>query len=221
MKTIQKVIVESMVERGFVDSARQMKAIDEWHYKVKGEMRLWNKKEGFLADIFNNALAKAGYTIEVNVKFVPKDEESFIIDLSDRTVEPYYLLICYDGHYHSVDDPVLFSHTIDDLYLSLIGLIFQMTSDTESRLDAISAMMESNCCDIGEDRYVILPVRPEKGITEGMCLVFDEEEMFEEDPTLRFEDKKGYSDAEWEEVVEKFNNDGLTVCTLKRWSGAN
>ena len=56
MKTIQKVIVESMVERGFIDSSRQMKAIDEWHYKVKGEMRLWNKKEGFLADIFNNAL---------------------------------------------------------------------------------------------------------------------------------------------------------------------
>lgn len=221
MKTIQKVIVESMVERGFIDSARQMKAIDEWHYKVKGEMRLWNKKEGFLADIFNNALAKAGYTIEVNVKFVPKDEESFIIDLSDRTVEPYYLLICYDGHYHSVDDPVLFSHTIDDLYLSLIGLIFQMTSDTESRLDAISAMMESNCYDSGEDRYVILSVRPENGITEGMCLVFNEEEVFEDDLTLRFEDKKGYSDVEWEEAVEKFNNDGLTVRTLKRWSDAN
>lgn len=221
MKTIQKVIVESMVERGFIDSARQMKAIDEWHYKVKGEMRLWNKKEGFLADIFNKALAKAGYTIAVNVKFIPKDEESFIIDLSDRTVEPYYLLICYDGHYHSVDDPVLFSHTIDDLYLTLIGLIFQMTSDTESRLDAISAMMESNCYDNGEDRYVILSVRPENGITEGMCLVFNEEEVFEDDLTLRFEDKKRYSDVVWEEAVEKFNNDGLTVRTLKHWSDAN
>ncbi len=221
MKTIQKVIVGSMVERGFIDSARQMKAIDEWHYKVKGEMRLWNKKEGFLADIFNNALAKAGYTIVANVKFVPKDEESFIIDLSDRTVEPYYLLICYNGHYHSVDDPVLFSHTIDDFYLLLIGQIFQNTSDTESRIDEIRSMMESNCYDSGEDRYVILPVRPENGITEGMCLVFDEEEMFEEDLTLRFEDKKGYSDVEWEEAVEKFNNDGLTVRTLKRWSDAN
>ena len=210
-----------MVERGFIDSARQMKAIDEWHYKVKGEMRLWNKKEGFLADIFNNALAKAGYTIVANVKFVPKDEESFIIDLSDRTVEPYYLLICYNGHYHSVDDPVLFSHTIDDFYLLLIGQIFQNTSDTESRIDEIRSMMESNCYDSGEDRYVILPVRPENGITEGMCLVFDEEEMFEEDLTLRFEDKKGYSDVEWEEAVEKFNNDGLTVRTLKRWSDAN
>ena len=221
MKTIHKVIVGSMVERGFIDSARQMKAIDEWHYKVKGEMRLWNKKEGFLADIFNNALAKAGYTIEVNVKFVPKDEESFIIDLSDCMVEPYYLLICYDGHCHDVVNPVLFSHTIDDLYLSLIGLIFQNTSDTESRIDEIRSMMESNYYDSGEDRYVILSVRPENGITEGMCLVFDEKEMFEKDPTLRFEDKKGYTDAEWEEAVERFNNDGLTVRTLKRWSDAN
>lgn len=221
MKTIQKVIVGSMVERGFIDSARQMKAIDEWHYKVKGEMRLWNKKEGFLAVIFNNALAKAGYTIAVNVKFVPKDEESFIIDLSDRTVEPYYLLICYNGHYHSVDDPVLFSHTIDDFYLSLIGQIFQNTSDTEIRIDEIRSMMESNCYDSGEDRYVILSVRPGNGITEGMYLVINEEEMFEEDPTLRFVDKKGYTDAEWEEAVEKFNNDGLTVRTLKRWSDAN
>lgn len=221
MKTIQKVIVESMVERGFIDSARQMKAIDEWHYKVKGEMLLWNKKEGFFADIFNKALAKAGYTIEVNVKFVPKDEESFIIDLSDRTVEPYYLLICYDGHYHCVDDPVLFSHTIDDLYLSLIELIFQNTSDTESRIDEIRSMMESNYYDSGEDRYVILSVRPENGITEGMCLVFNEEEVFEDGLTLRFEDKKGYTDAEWEEVVERFNNDGLTVRTLKRWGDAN
>ena len=221
MKTVQKVIVGSMVERGFIDSARQMKAIDEWHYQVKGEMRLWNKKEGFLADIFNNALKKAGYTVAVNVKFVPKDEESFIIDLSDRTVEPYYLLICYDGHYHSVDDPVLFSHSIDNLYLSLIGLIFHKTSDTENRIDEIRSMMESNYYDSGEDRYVILSVRPENGITDGMCLVIDEEEMFEEDPTLRFEDKKRYSDVEWEEAVEKFNNDGLTVRTLKRWSDAN
>ena len=47
------------------------------------------------------------------------------------------------------------------------------------------------------------------------------ENRFEEDPTLRFEDKKRYSDAEWEEAVEKFNNDGLTVRTLKRWSDAN
>lgn len=221
MKTVQKVIVGSMLERGFIDSARQMKAIDEWHYQVKGEMRLWNKKEGFLADIFNNALKKAGYTVAVNVKFVPKDEESFIIDLSDRTVEPYYLLICYNGHYHSVDDPVLFSHSIDDLYLSLIGLIFQMTSDTENRLDEIRSMMESNYYDSGEDRYVILSVRPENGITEGMCLVFNEEEVFEEDPTLRFEDKKRYSDVEWEEAVERFNDDGLTVRTLKRWGDAN
>ena len=221
MKTIQKVIVGSMVVRGFIDSARQMKAIDEWHYQVKGEMRLWNKKEGFLADIFNNALTKAGYTIAVKVKFVPKDEESFIIDLSDRTLEPYYLLICYDGHYHSVDDPVLFSHSIDDFYLSLIGQIFLNTSDTESRIDEIRSMMENNYYDSGEDRYVILAVRPENSITEGMCLVFDEEEVFEKDPTLRFEDKKGYTDAEWEEAVEKFNNDGLTVLTLKRWSDAN
>lgn len=220
MKTIQKVIVGSMVERGFIDSARQMKAINEWHYQVKGEMRLWNKKEGFLADIFNNALKKAGYTIAVNVKFVPKDEGSFVIDLSDRTVEPYYLLICYDGHYHNVVNPVLFSHTIDDLYLSLIGQIFQNTSDTESRIDEIRSMMESNYYDSGEDRYVILSVRPENGITEGMCLVFDEKEMFEKDPTLRFEDKKGYTDAEWEEAVERFNNDGLTVRTLKRWGDA-
>jgi hypothetical protein len=210
-----------MLERGFIDSARQMKAIDEWHYQVKGEMRLWNKKEGFLADIFNNALKKAGYTVAVNVKFVPKDEESFVIDLSDRTVEPYYLLICYDGHYKSVDDPVLFSHSIDDLYLSLIGLIFQMTSDTENRLDEIRSMMESNCYDSGEDRYVIFSVRPENGITEGMCLVFNEEEVFEKDPTLRFEDKKRYSDVEWEEAVERFNDDGLTVRTLKRWGDAN
>ena len=72
MKTVQKVIVGSMLERGFIDSARQMKATDVWHYKVKGEMCLWNKKEGFLADIFNDALAKAGYTVEVNVKFVPQ-----------------------------------------------------------------------------------------------------------------------------------------------------
>ncbi len=221
MKTVQKVIVGSMLERGFIDSARQMKAIDEWHYQVKGEMRLWNKKEGFLADIFNNALKKAGYTVAVNVKFVPKDEESFIIDLSDRTVEPYYLLICYDGHYHSVDDPVLFSHSIDDLYLSLIGLIFHKTSDTENRIDEIRSMMESNYYDSGEDRYVILSVRPENGITEGMCLVFDEEEMFEKDPTLRFEDKKGRTEAEWEEAVERFNDDGLTVRTLKRWGDAN
>lgn len=54
-----------------------------------------------------------------------------------------------------------------------------------------------------------------------MCLVFNEEEVFEDDLTLRFEDKKGYSDVEWEEAVEKFNNDGLTVRTLKRWSDAN
>lgn len=221
MKTVQKVIIGSMLERGFIDSARQMKAIDEWHYQVKGEMRLWNKKEGFLADIFNNALKKAGYTVAVNVKFVPKDEESFIIDLSDRTVEPYYLLICYDGHYHSVDDPVLFSHSIDDLYLSLIGLIFHKTSDTENRINEIRSIMESNYYDSGEDRYVILSVRPENGITEGMCLVIDEEEVFEEDPTLRFEDKKRYSDVEWEEGGEKFNNDGLTVRTLKRWGDAN
>ena len=210
-----------MIERGFIDSARQMKAIDEWHYQVKGEMRLWNKKEGFLADIFNKALAKEGYTIAVNVKFVAKDEESFIIDLSDRMMEPYYLLICYDGHCHDVDDPVLFSHSIDDFYLSLIGQIFQNISDTESRIDEIMSMMENNYYDSGEDRYVILAVRPENGITEGMCLVFDEEEVFEKDPTLRFEDKKGYTDAEWEEAVEKFNNDGLTVRTLKRWGDAN
>ena len=47
------------------------------------------------------------------------------------------------------------------------------------------------------------------------------ENRFEEDPTLRFEDKKGRTEAEWEEAVEKFNNDGLTVRTLKRWSDAN
>lgn len=221
MKTVQKIIVGSMLERGFIDSARQMKAIDEWHYQVKGEMRLWNKKEGFLADIFNNALKKAGYTIVVNVKLVPKDEGAFIIDISDRTAKPYYLLICYDGHYHSVNDPVLFSHTPDELYLSLISLIFQKTSGVESRIDKIRSMMESNYYDSGDDKCIILSVRPGKSITEGMCLVFDEEEVFDKDPTLRLEDNKGYTEAEWEEAVERFNNDGLTVRTLKRWIDSN
>lgn len=44
--------------------------------------------------------------------------------------------------------------------------------------------------------------------------------MFVKDPTLRFEDKKGYANAEWEEAVEQFNNDGLTVRILKRWGNA-
>lgn len=215
MKTVQKVIVGSMLDRGFIDSARQMKAIDEWHYQVKGEMRLWNKKEEFLADIFNSALEKAGYNVAVNVTFVPKDEESFLIDLSDRTAKPYYLLICYDGHYHCINDPVQYSRIVDDLYLSMIEYIFRETPDTESRIEAIRAMMEDGCCDIGDDICLIRSICPEKRITKDMQIVFDEEEALIDSSALRLVDKKDYTEAEWEDAVEEFTREGLTVFSLK------
>lgn len=215
MKTIQKVIVGSMIDSGFIDSARQMKAIDEWHYQVKGEMRLWNKKEAFLADIFNSALEKAGYNVVVNVKFVHKDGESFIIDLSDRTAKPYYLLICYDDHCHCINDPVQFSRITDDLYLSVIGYIFQKTSDTESRIEAIREIIEDGCCDIGNDICLIRSICPEKRMTKGMRIVFDEEEVFDNNSALRLVEKKDYTEEEWEYAVEEFTREGLTVFSLK------
>ena len=82
-QSIHETIILCLVDNNLVDTA-EVHAIDDWHYQIAGEMRLWHKKENFLADKFNPALEKAGWNImSVEVKLKPIDDESFIIDITN------------------------------------------------------------------------------------------------------------------------------------------
>lgn len=208
----REAIIGCMVDNGYIESADDMTAIDDWHFQVEGEISLWKKKESFLADKLNEALKDAGWNVLVAVKFESKDDESFIIDLSDHSFPPYFLMLCYDDHYQTYDNNVDATRDKDEFYLRLIYSILKATKDTDERIEQISNLLEGEDMITDEktgDEYSIVEIHPQlllrDGIIAGDYGLFDSVELVYPE----FPDRDNYQDEdEYEEALQDFK-DGL------------
>ena len=138
----REAVIGCMADNGYIEKTEQMQAIDDWHYRVESEMRLWKNKENFLADKFNAALADAGWNVIVKVQFAPKDDDSFIIDLSEHNFPPYYLMYSTDSDFCRYGENLEVSRDSDKFYLKAIKIIFDATQYSDVRAKWISRMLE-------------------------------------------------------------------------------
>lgn len=209
--TIQETIINLMLEQDYIDSAEQMKAIDDWHYLVQGEMRLWLKKEDFLAAKFNEALETAGYNIAVSVQLNAKDDDSFIIDLSQHESKPYYGLVLYNTHYNSYDSNVQISRNSEAFYAQVIQGILDETSDLEERMDRIRDLLEFNSATVFDIDYTIVTLRPEHLLKDHTIMAT---EGFLKSDDMQIINRDDYTDDDWEIAVDNFYDEGLNLFYL-------
>ena len=138
----REAVISSMADNGYIEKEEQMQAIDDWHYQITGEMRLWKNKEQLLTDKINAALAEAGWNVIVKVQFAPKDDDSFIIDLSEHSFPPYYLMYSTDPDFDRYGENLEVSRDPDKFYLKAIEIIFDATKYSDVRAKWISKMLE-------------------------------------------------------------------------------
>ena len=205
-QSIQETIILCLVDNNLVDTV-EVHAIDDWHYQIAGEMRLWRKKENHLANMFNPALEKAGWNMRVEVKFKPIDDESFIIDINTYTCRSYFVLQTYYLDCNAFDREVQVSRDPDEFYLHMIKGIFQETEDTDERVDRITDMLQGAITAIGNEEYNLLTVKPQLLLETGHVLVLD----YTNKDFVLVLNPKDYTAAEWDEVLDYYEDEGLEL----------
>ena len=161
-----------MVGNEYVEKATQIQPEDDWHYVVKSDIRLWNKKEVLLAQKINTALYEAGWNIVVSVQLEAKDDASFILDISHYTFPPYYIMYYDDTDFDIHGEIAEVTRDPDKLYLEAIRLLFKETKDPDERCEKIDEMLHEEsfreCADYSMD---VIP--PRLLLKEGVIEVDD------------------------------------------------
>lgn len=213
----REAIIGCMVDNDFIDSANQMQAIDDWHYLVAGEMRLWKNKEDFLANKLNTALEETGWNVVVKVQFATNDDASFIVDLSEHGFQPYYMLVYYNGHYKYFEQNVDVTRDKDKQYLQLIPVIFNLTSDGEERIERITNLFDEDFLrdDWSGDEYTIVDLRPQLLLKDGVIAtnLCDELSYIEFPNSNDYEDEDEYVEAR-DEFESNLQDEGLYIYSL-------
>lgn len=138
----REAVIGCMADNGYIEKEEQMQAINDWHYRVESEMRLWKNKEQLLSDKINAALKDAGWNVIVKVQFEPIDDASFIIDISKHNFPPYYLMYSTDPDFNRYGENLEVSRDPDKFYLKAIEIIFEATEYSDIRAKWISRMLE-------------------------------------------------------------------------------
>ena len=167
-RSFREAIIHCMEDNGYVESRDKVVAVDDWHYQVTGEMRLWNKKEDLLSKKINEALNQAGWNVTVNVQLAANDDASFIIDITKHSFGTYYAFLQYDSDF-GFDRDVQVSRNPDEFYLQVIRRIFQNEDDADARIEDIQSLLESGHCEACDDDY-ILEFRPQLLLQSGDIL---------------------------------------------------
>ena len=152
-RSFREAIIHCMEDNGYVESHDKVVAVDDWHYQVTGEMRLWEKKENLISQKINEALRQAGWNVTVEVQLVANDDASFIIDITNHTFGTYYAFIQYDSHFGYERD-VQISRNPDEFYLQVIRNIFLNVEDRDARIEDIESLLENGYCEACHDEYV-------------------------------------------------------------------
>ncbi len=155
----REAIIGCMADNGYIEKEEQMQAIDDWHYRVESDMRLWKNKEQLLTDKINAALKAAGWNVVVKVQFEPIDDASFIIDISEHRFPPYYLMYSTDPDFNRYGEDLEVSRDPDKFYLKAIEIIFEATKYSDIRAKWISRMLEEGYFDYyydEDDEYLDL-----------------------------------------------------------------
>lgn len=168
-RSFREAVIRCLEDNGYVESHDKVVAVDDWHYQVTGEMRLWEKKENLLSQKINEALRQAGWNVTVTVQLVVNGDASFIIDITKHSFGTYYALVQYDSHMEEFERDVLISRNPDELYLTIIRRIFQNKDDADTRIEAIQSLLESGHCEACDDDY-ILEFRPQLLLQSGDIL---------------------------------------------------
>ena len=202
MKTIPQTIMDLLIKQEYIDSAEQFKVIDDWHYEMFGDLKLWLRHERHMADLFDGALEEEGYNLHTTVRLTPKDDEWFCIDLSKHENPPYYLLLTYDRHYDSYDKDILVTRDKKEAYLPVVNTILSL--DTDSWLDWMHALLEDEFVeDLCNNDYSILEIHPMHLLHNGYIVT--EYLSFEE---VQYIDLPDFDEAEDpEEAREEFFQD--------------
>jgi len=207
----REAIIGCMVDNDYIEKAEQMQVADDWHYRVESEMRLWKNKEQLLTDKINAALAEAGWNVIVKVQFAPKDDDSFIIDLSEHSFPPYYLWLVREGHWDDYNLEVEVSRDEDQFLLRLIEIVLHDTDDTEDRVERITDILEGDryaqdsCCG---DSYYIVDICPQLLLQPGTIKAEYGIMGSDELNYITMPDRDEYEDEdEYDEAREEFEAD--------------
>ena len=190
---IPTIIVNTLIENSFIDSAERVQVIDEWRYRV-ADFRTWSKKETFLTRYFQPALTNQGWNLEVDVQILPAENEDAIIDISRSKCKPYYSLWFMDAWGNEF---YYFSHDKDKLYLKAIENILHSTEDEDARSEEIAELLHDDNC----DETSILPVESEVIIHKEMVWYIDYDSN--DDEIIAFLDPNDYDEEEWDELIEE------------------
>lgn len=151
-RSFREAIIHCMEDNGYVESHDKVVAVDDWHYQVTGEMRLWEKKENLLSQKIDKALKQAGWNVMVTVQLIPKDDTSFIIDITNHSFGAYYAFLQYDSDFGFERD-VQVSRDPDEFYLQVIRNIFLNVENVDARIEDIESLLKSGFCE-SDDEWV-------------------------------------------------------------------
>lgn len=217
MKTIQETIINMLLERNYIDSAGQIKAIDDWHYEMSGELKLWLKHEREMAVMFDAALENEGYNIRTTVKLVPKDDKWFCIDLSEHENLPYYMLVVFDTHYNDYDKDITVSRTKDNFYRIIIDRILSLEQSNGARVERIRELLEDDRAeDVFSTNYMIDEIRPNQLLHEGYVAIEDPFFLEDEIPYIDvpdFDEEEDPQEAR-EEFMDELYDEGKKLYHL-------
>ena len=217
MKTIQETIINLLLEQNYIDSAEQIKAVDDWHYEMLGELRLWLKHEREMAAMFDAALEKEGYNIRTTVKLAPKDDNWFCIDLSEHENPPYFMLVSFDTHYDDYDKDIMVSRTKDDFYRIIIDRILSLEQSAEARVGRIRELLEEDQVeDIFSTNYTIEELRPLQLLHDGYVAIEDPFALEEDVPYIDLPDFDEEDDPQeaHDEFMENLEAEGKNLYCL-------
>lgn len=213
----REAIIACMIDNGYVESDNMITAIDDWHYQITGNMRLWEKKENLLSQKIDEALKQAGWNVAVNVQSAAKDDASFIIDISNHSFGTYYAFVQYDPDFgDSRDVPV--SRNPDEFYLTMIRNIFLNVEDRDTRIEDIESLLKSGYCEADHDNSV-LEFRPRLLLRDGDIVAENIDDVFTFDRIIEYLELPDFDEEEdpeeaRREFMDKLYDEGKNIYYL-------
>lgn len=193
-RSFREAIIQCMANNGYVEDRDKVVAVDDWHYQITGEMRLWEKKEKLLSDKINEALKQAGWNVTVEVQLVTNDDASFIIDITNHTFGAYYAFVQYDPDFGDERD-VPVSRNPDEFYLTMIRNIFMNVENVDARIEDIESLLKSGHCEACYNDYV-QEFRPRLLLRDGDIVAENIDDVFTYDRLIEYIDLPDFDEEE-------------------------
>jgi hypothetical protein len=215
-RSLREAIIRCMVDNGYVESSDKVIAVDDWHYQVTGEMRLWEKKEDLLSKKIDEALKQAGWNVTVNVQLAAKDDASFIIDITNHSFGAYYAFLQYDSDFGFERD-VQVSRDPDEFYLQVIRNIFLNVENVDARIEEIESLLKSGFCEADDD--CVQEFRPRLLLRDGDIVAENIVDVFTYDRLIEYIDLPDFDEEEdpqeaHDEFMENLEAEGKNLYCL-------